>query len=174
MIIESLSLEGHDSELFSFLDLEYIEVLRNHSLSDMVLWSFGSMNSTNQLTSVPMWNTDMMCFAWTRCPNVNRDAKSGFANYRGYVTKDPLLEVRALVLLRHLFCNSYNCVLDDQFWIKDRADPTLERLRYIRSWGDSSINSQEWTVLKKTYFEWMIRSLNKIFLVAYDRPEEYV
>lgn len=158
-MIENLTLAGHDSELFSFLNPAYVAQLQQHPAADVPLWTFGSARN-EQLDSVSMWNTSPGCWAWRKIPPARRDGD--WWHYRGLTTHSDLVQVAALVLVRHLFVQGYTCALDDQAWIHRAADRRLERLRYIRGWGGCSVASPEWMGMQAEYFDWAITALDAL------------
>lgn len=156
-VIDGLCLEGHDSELFSFLDPAYIEQLTKHPAANVPLWSFGRVDE-GRLRGVPMWNTSPGCYAWMGKPVVQA-CDDGFTNYRGMVTKDGIIQLTALTLVRYLFVQGYTCALDDRHWIAASADPGLERLPYIRGYGGKSKQSSSWPLRQADYFDWALVAL---------------
>lgn len=158
-VVEKLSIEGHGSELFSFLDEATRARLESHRGARVLLWSFGRI-SRDALASVPMWNSRVSCLAWRNKPMITKAEGERWASYRGFVTDDPLCQVPALTLVRLLFGNGYTCSLDDGPWIRDPADPQLRRLRYIRGYGHHSTQSPEWPALRESYVVWCIRALD--------------
>lgn len=118
-MITELSLAGHDSELFSFLDREYIEQLQTHPSAGSALWTFGSVVG-EQLTGVASWNTHRFpltqALVFTSRPTI--DAESGrWPNCRELAELDGLA------------------------WIAEAIDFQLERLSFIRANG--LINQQQ-------------------------------
>lgn len=168
-MITQISLHGHDSELFSFLDEQFIQQLQSHPAANRPLWTFGSVRkqhindcAVDVLSSIPMWNTNPSCLAWTAVPDVAPFPNSRFRSYKGFTTDDPLVEVSALALVRQLFGNGYTCALDDRQWIDTPADRQLERLIYIRGWSNKFHASPEWQKLKAQYFDWCLNALELV------------
>lgn len=168
-MITQISLHGHDSELFSFLDEQYIQQLQQHPAAIKPLWTFGTARSmeidgteVETLSSVPMWNASPNCFAWTSAPDVAPRPDSKFRSYKGFVTDDPLIEVSALALVRQLFGSGYTCALDDHTWIQFPADRQLERLAYIRGWHGMDKATAQWSILKAQYFDWCLDALEVV------------
>jgi len=155
-MITQISLNGHDSELFSFLDDQFIKQLQQHPAANKPLWTFGLVRNEH-LASVPMLNRD--CFAWTAIPGV---CPIPLSTFRTYKSDDPLIEVSALALVRYMFSKGYTCSLDDRHWIRTPADRQLERLNYIRSWFGKSPKSPEWPQIKAEYFGWCMLALNQV------------
>lgn len=158
-VIKTLSLEGHDSELFSFLEPGFKEQLRGHEAASMPLWTFGRVHE-GALSSVPMWNGIGGGFVWTKEPAITQNG-NGWYSHRGYVSDGPLIRADSLTLVRMYFSNGHVCLLDDKLWVTP-ADPLLERLRYIRGYGEASSESPEWAVLECEYFDWCIAALDKV------------
>lgn len=161
-----IQLTGHDSELFSFLDKAYVEQLQSHTHADVPLWTFGTLNQhSQQLISVTMWNGEPGCFCWSVFPAFNRD-EYGWATHNGFTTKDDIISVRALDLVRYFFVHGYTASLNRSRWISEPGDRTLERLRYIRGYGGFSTNMPEWDVMKAEFFDWALRALDTVGVLA--------
>lgn len=161
-LITAIALEGHDSELFAFLDAAYRQELLTHPAGKKPLWTFAETGECDELRSVPSWNTVPSCIAWTDIPPVH--SESGWQNYRGMVTRDTLYRVQALALVRYFFVQGYTCLLDDQPWIEQPADPGLERLGYIRGWDGRDRMSDKWKAMQTYYFDWAFRALERLRL----------
>ncbi len=146
-MIELLCLEHHNSELFSFLDPQCVSKLREHRAANVPLWTFGD-TIEGKLRSVSVWNGPPFSFAWTAKPTVDRSA--GWSHYGSFTCADSLIEVSAITLVRHYFVQGYPCALDLVPWIRP-ADPTLQRLRYIRGYGGKSVDSPEWLKCKRSF-----------------------
>jgi hypothetical protein len=170
-VIDRLGLEGHDSELFSFLEAERVEELRSHPSASTPLWTFGSVVpetvglGTTALMSVPSWNSRPGCLAWTERPDVERcephnGKPSEWHRYRGFTTNEPLIQVNALVLVRHFFVQGYTCALDDRPWIPKPADPGLDRLTFIRR--HKQTQGSIWDCMKADYYWWAFVALNQV------------
>lgn len=168
MTVSSLSLAGHDSELFSFLDRQYIDELVRHPQAKTELWTFGDTTGDEVLRSISSWNTSPMCWAWTDKPTVTVDSENAarrvWSNYRGLTTCKSLLQVEALTLIRHLFCQGYTCALNDRSWIVEPADRQLHRLRFIRhpEMTDDDFRASVWADMKASYFDWCLMALEDI------------
>lgn len=160
-VCSELALTGHDSQLSTFLHEDYLEQLAKHPKAKYPLWTMGDL-SEGKLRSVPMWNGDPGCFAWTYQPNIKRCEDSSFLSYRGFVADSSLFQVEALVLIEHYFNQSYTVALNDERWIWNRADPALERLRFIRGMFGESTESPDWMTLQAGYFDWCLRALERI------------
>lgn len=155
--LTELALAGHDSEAFSFLGADYIEQLTGHSAARVPLWTVGSQ-ADGKLTSASMWN-GIGCLAWTAEPNYEREA-GGWIRLGSFVSRDEMLTVEALVLLRLLFGSGYRCTLNGWHWIDQPADPTLERLAFVRGYGGRSTDDPDWAILKAQYFDWFLTRLD--------------
>lgn len=154
-------IDGHDSELFSFLPEEYKNQLRNHPSANVPLWTFGDVTKDRELRSVPMWN-GAGCFAWTKKPHVTPcNGSDRYVNYRGFVCDDELIQVNALSLVRHYFAQGDSVNLDDASWLIP-CDRRLERLSYIRGWDGKSTDSPEWPIKLCEYFDWALNALEKL------------
>jgi hypothetical protein len=177
-VIDRLGLEGHDSELFSFLEADRVEELRSHPSAEMPLWTFGrpvpeSVGFGNTaLCSVTYWNSRPSCLAFTERPEVVQcepgpsGKPSTFHRYRGFTTDDPLIQVTALVLVRYFFVQGYTCALDDRQWIRTPADPGLDRLTFIRDRSPARESVKKelgiWMDLKLAYYRWVFTALNQV------------
>lgn len=170
-VIDRLGLEGHDSELFSFLEAERVEELRSHPSASTPLWTFGSTVpesvglGVTALRSMSYWNSRPSCLAFTERPDVQQcepynGKPSEWHRYRGFTTVDPLIQVTALVLVRYLFLNGYTCALDDRPWIPKPADPGLDRLSFIRR--PPKNHEAMWDCLKADYLWWVFEALNQV------------
>ena len=161
-VCSDLALKGHDSQISTFLNPDYMEQLVKHPKAKYPLWTLGDLHD-GMLRSVPMWNGNPGCFAWTYQPPIQQCEDSDkFVSYRGFVTDSSLFQVEALVLIGHYFDHSYTVALNDQRWIDNRADPSLERLRFIRGMFGESTDSPEWMVLQAGYFDWCLNELDQI------------
>jgi hypothetical protein len=158
-VIAKLAIEGHDSELFSFLTDAERERLMSHRGANVLLWSFAN-ECNGVLQSVPMWHRGAGCFAWRSRPQVIKAEGEKWSSYRGLVCCEPLCLVPALLLVRILFSGGYRCTLDHANWITEPADRELRRLRYIRGYGDHSTESPEWPALRESYVQWCIKALD--------------
>lgn len=163
-IITQLGLEGHDSELFSFLDPSYVEVIQAHPAAHIPLWTFGHAHN-DALTWSCFWNGPG-CMAWTQAPMVQRASSDRFVSYRGYITDDELLQVEALVLVRLVWGSSLTCLLNDRKWMQHRSDPQLRRLSYIRRYREFQPDPQEWYRMKNSYFRWVMKALDRVECVS--------
>lgn len=166
-MITDLNLAGHDSELFSFLDPAFVEQLQQHPAANVPLWTFGTVERTpgvdilvEKLRSVSMWNTIPGCWAFRAIPPLK--GEGNWLNYRGLTTNDQLIQVAALVLVRHFFVQGYTCALDDVAWIMQRADPGLDRLLFIRGRCGCSTASPDWMPRQAAYFDWALAALDAI------------
>ena len=175
MIIKSLSLAGHDSELFSFLEVERISELVSHPSAQTPLWTFGTWDAPEylqkqeaELRSVCSWCTLPTCLAFTSKPTLEKcESSNGTSDrwhrYRGYTTDNPLMQVDALVLLRYLFVQGYTCSLDDHRWVSHVGDAGLQRLRFIRSnRPKTELEEMSWQTRKAEYFCWVFEALNRV------------
>jgi hypothetical protein len=176
-VIDRLGLEGHDSELFSFLEAERVEELRSHPSASTPLWTFGEVVpetvglGTTALMSVTYWNSRPSCLAFNERPDVEQcephnGKPSEWHRYRGFTTNDLLIQVNALVLVRYLFVQGYTCALDDRQWIPKPADPGLDRLSFIRGWVPQRAavkkESAVWCDMKIAYYRWAFEALNQV------------
>lgn len=159
-IISKLAVEGHDSELFSFLEEHRIEAIEAHPAAHVPLWTFGNLHK-DALSWACFWNGPG-CMAWTEAPKIQATDSDRFVSYKGYVTDDALFQVEALVLVRLMWGSSLTCLLDDQPWIEHRADPQLERLPYIRGYKGFQPDPQRWFEMKNSYFRWVHRALDAV------------
>lgn len=173
-LIERLSLDGHDSELFSFLEPQLVDELRSHPSASTPLWTFGSIYDLEMdppipvLESVSTWNTRPSCLAFTERPDVDpcepyNGKPSEWHRYRGFTTNEPLIQITALALVRYFFVQGYTCALDDRPWIPKPADPRLERLPFIRNWKPQPDNREViWSDMKHEFHCWAIDALNQV------------
>lgn len=161
-VCSELALKGHDSQLSTFLHEDYMEQLAKHPNAKVPLWTLGTLRD-GMLRTVPMWNGSPGCFAWTYQPNIQKceDSKD-FVRYRGFVCNSELFQVESLVLIEHYFNQSFTAALNDISWIASRADPSLERLRYIRGYFGNSTDSPDWMTLQADYFDWCLNALDCI------------
>jgi hypothetical protein len=158
-VLRKLKLEGHDSELFSFLNDAERERLMSHRGANVLLWSFAN-ESGGVLQSVPMWHHGAGCFAWRSRPQVIKAEGEKWSSYRGLVIYEPLCQVPALLLLRCLFSGGYRCTLDHAVWVTEPGDRSLRRLHYIRGQFGCSTDSPEWPRLRESYVQWCIEALD--------------
>ena len=162
VMITEIGLDGHDSELFSFLPEAYKEQLRKHPAANVPLWTFGDTTKDGALRSVPMWNGFPGCLAWTEKPHVEPCNDSDkFVSYRGFVCRCNLVQVAALALVRHYYSQGYSVALDDELWLT-ACDPQLTRLSYIRGWGGKSTGSPEWQEMLPVHFDWALEALERV------------
>lgn len=161
-MIDRIGLDGHDSELFSFLPEAYKEQLQKHPSANVPLWTFGDTTKDGALRSVPMWNGRPGCFAWTEKPHITPCSDSDrYVNYRGFVCDNELIQVAALALVRYYYVQAYSVALDDQMWLT-ACDPTLTRLSFIRGWGGKSTASPEWQEMLPVHFDWALEALERV------------
>lgn len=160
-MITDAAIAGHDSDLFSFLDREYIEQLQSHPSANSALWTFGQVVE-GALTCVSAWNTNrfplLEALVFTSRPAV--EPEGAFVTYRGYTTGDPLVCVSALTFVRCAFNDAHLAKLDDRRWIKAPGDFRLERLSFIRS--SVPIHEGRWAALKASYFRWCMSALDRV------------
>lgn len=160
-MITEAAIAGHDSDLFSFLDREYIEQLTSHPSANSALWTFGQVVE-GSLACVSAWNTNrfplLEALVFTSRPSVKLEGLSNL--YGGYCTGDPLICVSALTIVRDSFNNAHLAKLDDRRWITSAGDFGLERLSFIRS--RVPIHEVRWASLKARYFRWCVDALDRV------------
>lgn len=164
-VVSTLALEGHDSELFSFLETPRLEILRGHLAATRPLWVPCAVTESGALNGISVWNTSSGWFqslAWRSMPPNDGDVgeEPGYYRVHGFVMQRPR-PVEALVVIRHAFVQGYTAILDHQPWIERPADPYLERLSFIRRYDYRSTRLGEWDKKREHYFRWAEGALDR-------------
>lgn len=178
MTIARLGLEGHDSELFSFLDPEMTQELKSHPSASSALWTLGyvcTMPDTGlqALSGVTSWNIHGDIFpvttalAFSSKPELRSSDSSRFHSWRGYTTDDPLICVEALTLVRYIATQGITAQLNGIDWIRQPMDWSCDRLKFIRDdwsrWKHCEAQwKRTWQAIKDDFFMRCMLALDNV------------
>jgi hypothetical protein len=179
-MITRLGLEGHDSELFSFLDPEMVQQLRKHPSASSSLWTFGCLclEPSDALSSICSWNIYNDLFpvctglVFTAEPGLRSTESNRFHSWRNFTTSDPLVCVDALTVVRYIATQGITAQLDGGDWIRQPMDWPCDRLKFIRDeWSkwkhcpdfeSESQWQQAWLEIKHDFFRRCMLALDNV------------
>lgn len=165
--VETLALDGHDSELFSFLSPDQKRVLREHPEAARIIWTFGSTTEEGTFRTCCYWNGAgiLVSLEELRTEPIENSSMRRYGAFTMAPGSDAIA-VRALTLVRYVFVQAYPVYsLEIGTRIVEPADPQLARLEYLRGYAKSeggfySKDDPEFVAMKSSFFEWAKTALD--------------